>query len=296
MKIIKYLGWEKCDYNDYKKASYLYGYNNETSPHYIDFAIKNGAKLDFYALTRKGEIVGSCCVDNGWLCNDTKNAKSQTQDIPVPKNSILLPFQKGINCIIPFKTKYLSRQKDFKVINSSYELLSKRNVAIAKSTSEISKKTISTRNRETKKFIAEGGSFTSVRDFSASEINDMYSHLYACRRPGEIALSSVGLVFIENFKDNIFGDIAFLKDQPVGMQLNLTSESRQGIFIDFINIGYDVTIKKHSLGTLMMWRNLQLAEQYAESKDLPLTYSFGMMSGEYKSRWCNPVRIGRLIR
>lgn len=75
MKIIKYLGWEKCDYSDYKKASYLYGYNNETSPHYIDFAIKNGAKLDFYALTRKGEIVGSCCVDNGWLCNDTKNAK-----------------------------------------------------------------------------------------------------------------------------------------------------------------------------------------------------------------------------
>ncbi|HGP1636816.1 TPA: transcriptional regulator, partial [Salmonella enterica] len=71
--MMKFLGWEKCSFSDYEACCEKFGYNAETSPHYIKFAMEQGAEPDFYAYTKKGVIEGAVCTDNGWLANDDKN-------------------------------------------------------------------------------------------------------------------------------------------------------------------------------------------------------------------------------
>jgi len=67
------------------------------------------------------------------------------------------------------------------------------------------------------------------------------------------------------------------------------------MFVDFINIGYRKDINAGSLGTMLMWKNLTALYQEAAENNLNLYYSYGMMSGEYKTRWCHPVSLGRSI-
>lgn len=293
MRLIKYLGWNECSFDEYKQVSGLYGFNNETSPSYIDFARNNGGDFKFYMYRKGAEPLGACCVDNGWLCNDIKNPKSQTQGLMIPHFSVLIPFCDNINYILPFKSKCLAHRSS-NPINASFNIFSKRDVAVAKHSSTFSRKTISTRNREERKFVLDGGKFVSISELSFDEICDIYRALYSLRRGGE-GISPLNESFIRCFKNNLFGDVAFLNDEPVAFQMNLSSESKRGHFVDFINIGYDLSLKKHSLGTLIMWRNLKLAEAYSMENKIDLTYSFGAMSGEYKTRWCNPTRVGRLI-
>ncbi len=239
-------------------------------------------------------IAGACCVDNGWICNDSKNPKSQTSEIPIPSYSIRLPFLNEVSCVIPFKSKHLA-SGNVTVFNSSFNFFSKRDIAISKPISEFSKKTISTRNREIKKFLEGGGSFVNLSEFSSDELYSIYCDLYAKRRPGKLACSQIGGEFFRSFKKDFVGDVALINNEPVAFQLNLSSLSKYGLFIDFINIGYDMSIKYHSLGTIMMWRNLQLIESMYSKCDIALTYSYGMMSGEYKKRWCNARRVGKII-
>ncbi|WP_243212085.1 antimicrobial resistance protein Mig-14 [Klebsiella pneumoniae] len=293
MLILKYLNWEKCSFLEYHDIAFKYGFNAESSPYLIDFAIKNGANLEFFLFKHKGHISGGCCVDNGWLCNDIKNPKSQTSAIPMPHYSIMLPFQHGISCLVPFKSKHVSRKNLF--LNSSFDFFSKRNIAISKLSSEFSNKTISTRNRESRKFIEEGGSFHKSLDFQSDELYSIYCELFSKRRPGKSADSKIGMDFFRAFSSSFIGDVAMVNDVPVAFQLNLVTRSNYGMFVDFINIAYDPAVKKHSLGTIMMWHNLKIIERHALECNSELTYSYGMMSGDYKHRWCNAERVGRLI-
>jgi len=294
MLVTKFLNWEKCSFNDYKSIALDCGFNAESSPFIIEFAINNGAKLDFFLFKKGSNILGACCVDNGWLCNDAKNPKSQTSLIQIPHYSIRLPFRSNVNCLIPFKSKHLSRNNQ-RVFNSSFNFFSKRNVAISKNSDEFSKKTISTRSREMRKFLDAGGSFYKSSDFDANTIYSIYDDLFSKRRPGKNPNEELHRGFFNSFKNCVVGDVAMINSVPVAFQFNLATQSNYGLFVDFINIGYDPKIKEHSLGTIMMWHNLKLIEKLAADSDSELTYSYGMMSGEYKSRWCKAERVGRIL-
>jgi len=294
MRILQYLGWEECSFFDYKEIAIKYGHNAESSPFYIDFLIRQGAELKFFNFKKKHEIYGGCCVDNGWLLNDAKNPKSQTSDIPIPRYSITLPFKKKTNCIIPFKSKHFSQGNDLNT-NVSFRFLSSRHIAISKKSSDFKPKTISTRNREMRKFLEDGGRFINSSEYNVDELYSIYSELYSKRRPGKKAFTKIGKNFFYAFRDNIVGDIALINGEPVAFQCNLSTSSCAGLFIDFINIGYDISVKKHSLGTLIMWQNLKLIEYLSQYNNLPLIYSYGMMSGDYKHRWCISQRVGKIL-
>ncbi|HAT3767091.1 TPA: hypothetical protein I8636_003754 [Morganella morganii] len=98
--------------------------------------------------------------------------------------------------------------------------------------------------------------------------------------------------FFSEFKNNFIGYVAYLNNEPASIQLNLATKSNYGLFVDFINIGYNIDIKNHSLGNIIMWKNLNYYNKITNQK---LIYSYGMMSCDYKKRWCTPVKTGRLI-
>lgn len=291
----KFMGWDSCSFDDYVTCCDQYGFNNESASRFLKFLMDEGANLSLLSYRKKGELLGAVCMDGGWLANDHKNPRSQTGDIPIPGFSILPPFKPGVKCLAPFKSKSLSLMSEA-FHNASFNLLSKRHVAVARSISDgFTKKARYNRNREIKKFLESGGEFVSVNSLAADEFRQNYEQLYVKRRGVLPHHSQSAVRFFNQHHQDFFGNMALYKGEPIGAQLLLASTSNRGVFIDYINIGYDTEMKEHSLGTIMMWNNLTAAHAYAEEKGQPLHFSYGMMSGEYKAMWCNPVKVGKVI-
>ncbi|HHK6155827.1 TPA: transcriptional regulator, partial [Edwardsiella piscicida] len=144
--LFKFSGWDECGIDEYMECCSKYGYNSESSPHYIKFMLHHGADLRFVAY-RKKKLLGAACLDGKWLVNDFKNPNKSISSLPIPNSSIVLPFSSDVKCIAPFKTKCLSPLKK-NIINSSFNLFTKRTAAFAKNVREdFSKKTVSTRRR-----------------------------------------------------------------------------------------------------------------------------------------------------
>jgi len=291
----KFMGWDDCSISDYTQCCDQFGFNSESSAEFLKFFLNNGAALRFLSYKRKGELSGAVCLDNGWIANDAKNPKMQTGGMPLPTFCIIPPFKENVSCVAPFKAKSLSAQsRNF--INSSFDLLSKRQVAYSRCVKGgFSKKARYNRNREVRNFLESGGEFVDVREMSSAFLHDAYHQLFAKRRKCQISHCVTTKSFFSTYHNDFFGKVAFLHGAPVGVQLLITSTSKRGFFVDFINIGYDTDIKGHSLGTIMMWNNLVTAHEHAERAKLPLHFSYGMMSGEYKSMWCTPQKTGRIV-
>lgn len=293
--MLKYIGWYDCDYSLYKRCCLRFGFNNETSPWFIRFMMDHGAEFRFLSYSRKGEVSGAVCLDHGWLANDSKNPSRVGACLPVSACAIWPPFAAQIKCLAPFKAKCLHPHAD-NFINTSFSLFSKREVAFSKNMENgFSAKTRQTRKREIRRFVDQGGQFIDVSTFDGATLLDLYEPLFSLRWGIKAKISRLSKTFFTTFHDNFFGDILFLRDRPVGMQLLVRSVSNYGLFIDFINIGYDTRIKNHSVGTIMMWSNLEKASQQAKALGLPLFYSWGFMSGAYKARWCDPCALGRML-
>ncbi|MGU3523227.1 transcriptional regulator [Enterobacteriaceae bacterium C23F] len=297
MFVAKFLNWDECSQKEYEDACLAYGYNCESSPEFLSFMIRNGAPLKFYAYKKKGQLQGSVCVDGGWLANDVKNNNRSIKTLPIPKYSIYLPVNENINNIlIPFKSKCVHFLQRNKFSNVSYRLFNDRSAAISKRLdSDFSKKTISTREREVRKFVSSGGSFVDVKDLNPSDIFDIYNSLYFLRRGEETSDREINKKFFLEFHKNLKGEIMFINDEPLAIQLILAVKSKAGFFADYINVGYKQDSAIKSVGTILMWNNLKCLSDEAEADKLPLYYSYGFMSGEYKERWCNPEKVGRVI-
>jgi hypothetical protein len=298
MMMAKFLNWEECSFSDYYKFCLQYGYNCESAPEFLSFTIKHGAPLKFYAYRKKGELLASVCVDNGWLANDRKNKNRSINYLPVPTTSIFIPVND--NCkdkiIIPFKSKCLHPLQQGRFLNSSYDIFSKRKAAIAKNIQhDFSKKTISTREREVRKFINCGGSFNPISQINGEQLFCIYNELFHARRGTFIQNQDVNKDFFSKFIANFKGIVMFMGDEPIAMQLLLSVNNNAGLFVDYINIGYKQDTSVNSLGTILMWKNLSVLHAEAvECGKIPY-YSYGFMAGEYKARWCNPESVGRIL-
>ncbi|AOV95520.1 Mig-14 family protein [Edwardsiella hoshinae] len=288
MFIKKLLGWRQCDFASYKMAAQRYGYSAESAPDYIEFMLDCGATFNFIAYYHGGEIVAVACIDNGWLVNDFKNNNKSIVGLPLPVSGIVLPMKRGTLCCVPFKSRCISG--DYPHVLNITQKFSKRLEAVAKKISDFSKKTQQTRRREIKKFQQAGGDFIDIATLSADTLLDSYDALLKKRWGQGIANLELNRQFFRRFQHCFYGDVAMLNGEIVGIQLLLKTESVRGIFVDFINIGYDVD-NDYPLGTMLMWRNI---ERVAELGD-GVKYSYGFMSGEYKKRWCTPQLLSRVI-
>ncbi|QIU92186.1 transcriptional regulator [Yokenella regensburgei] len=298
MLIAKFLGWEECSFGDYEKSCVEYGYNCESAPEFFSFMMRHGAPLKFFSYRKNGETLASVCVDNGWLANDRKNKNRSINYLHVPTTSILIPVNPNIHSkiIIPFKSKCLHPLQNNRFLNTSYKIFSKRTSAIAKDINhDFSKKTISTREREVRKFVSSGGSFKPISQIDGDWLFDIYNELYHARRNKFVPNQDVNKAFFREFINNFKGVVMFMDDEPIAMQLLMSVNNKAGLFVDYINIGYKQDTAVNSLGTILMWKNLSVLNAESIECGKKLYYSYGFMAGEYKARWCNPESLGRTL-
>ncbi|NQS87467.1 transcriptional regulator [Pantoea allii] len=298
MFIPKFFRWGQCSFDDYQIACNSFGYNCESAPGFIAFKMRHEQSFEFYAYKRKGKIVGSVCVENGWLANDGRHRQRSLPALLTPSTSVYVPFCNGVpqKVLLPFRCKSLHHLQSQRFLNTSYGLLSKSHAAFTKNpAADFSRKTVSTRERELRKFLNDGGSFLNVSQLDGEHIFDVFETLYQARRNQAIADREINKAFFREFQPCFKGYIMFLNNEPVALQLLLSVSSCAGMFVDFINIGYRMDSNAGAVGTMLMWKNLTSVYQDAADIQLPLYYSYGSMSGDYKNRWCHSVNNGRVI-
>ncbi|MGK0705304.1 transcriptional regulator [Yokenella regensburgei] len=298
MLIAKFLHWNECSFEEYKKSCLEYGYNCESAPEFLSFMMRHGAPLKFFSYRKNREVLASVCVDKGWLANDRKNNNRSINYLHVPTTAILIPVNS--NCkhkiIIPFKSKCLHPLQNGRFLNASYKVFSNRTSAIAKNIQrDFSKKTISTREREVRTFMKAGGSFKSISQIDGDLLFDIYNELYHARRNKFVPNHGVNRAFFREFIDNFKGVVMFMDDEPIAMQLLMSVNNKAGLFVDYINIGYKQDTSVNSLGTILMWKNLSVLSAESIECGKRLYYSYGFMAGEYKERWCKPESLGRTL-
>lgn len=297
MIIKKFLGWEEATINEYRDCYLEYGGNFSTHPDVLSYLhTHTECKEKYYIHRSSGTIDGAVCVwGDKYLANDiAMDNVTNHLGLPVAKDELILPITKERKVFVPFKGKIISPINK-NIINQSIKLNARRTICLAKPLDSFSKKTAQTRNRELKKFIQEGGEVRDQSEFSPSELIDIYSTLFEIRRDKKIIGKQENIDFLTRFRENFFGKVLFYKGKPCAFQYITRCDSGNFILLDFINIGIDTHIKEFSLGTILMWLNINEVSHIQAQENKEIRFSFGRPTGDYKKRWCYQEKLGRLL-
>lgn len=295
--IRKFLGWDKASFDDYKNCYFQYGGNFSTHPDVLSYIHSNADCTEKYFVHHtSGAVNGAVCVwNNNKLANDISSYSVTSHlCIPVAKDELILPITKEKNIIIPFKSKIISPINK-NIINRNELFNARRTICLTKPLASFSKKTAKKRNRELSKFLNNGGEIRDQSEFSADEMFDIYNSLFEMRRGKQHRDKGNTLDFIKNFRSNFFGKILFLNNAPCAFMLITSCDSKDIISLDFINIGINKEIKKHSLGSILMWVNINEAHENLSSGGKKIRFSFGRPTADYKQLWCFQEKLGKLL-
>ncbi|RPH26732.1 Mig-14 family protein [Buttiauxella warmboldiae] len=297
MIIRKFWGWDEASFNDYKNCYFQYGGNFSSHPDVLSYIHSNADCTEKYFVHRTaGAVDGAVCVWNkNKLANDiSSDLVTSHLSIPVSKDELILPLTKERNIIVPFKSKIVSPINK-NIINRSELFNSRRAICLAKPLESFSNKTVKNRKRELSKFLNDGGEIKDQSEFSADEMFDIYNSLFEMRRGKQHHDKRNALEFIKTFRSNFFGKILFLNNAPCAFMMITNCDSKNIISLDFINIGINKEIKKHSLGSILMWVNINEAYKSIASEDKKIRFSFGRPTADYKKMWCFQEKLGRLV-
>ncbi len=297
MIIKKFLGWHEATIDEYKSCYQQYGGNFSTHPDVLSYFHNNeDCKEKFYLHESKGKINGAVCVwADKYLANDITSEKVVgDHGFPVAKDELILPITKERKIYVPFKSKIISPINK-NIVNRSEIINARRTICLAKPLESFSKKTRYNRNTEVKKFTQKGGEIRDQSEFTSEEIIEIYASLFKKRRGSDVKNREKLQHFCSTFRENIFGKVLFYKKQPCAFQLITKSDSCGILSFDFINIGTDISIKDFSLGTIIMWLNLNEATSISKTQNKKIRFSYGRPTFSYKNMWCFQEKLGRLL-
>ena len=295
MLLRKFLGWENCSPDDYRYCYNEFGGNFSSNPdalHYVHQ--KTSIKHQYLMHTKHGKADAAICVWNGkYIANGSTELLSKINpNILVAEDELIMPLSPSFKGFIPFKAKLLSPIQPGKVLNSSFNLNAKREIAIFKGIEKFSKKTQDTMRRKIKKFIDAGGEVVDNENLTAEDLTKIYAVLFYMRRQEKISIHE-HVEFIKKFRRNIFGKLLFINEKPCAFMLNIKNETNKLMAIDFINIARDKVYDKLSIGNILMWINALEAEKQRNGKEL--RFSFGRPTSKYKENMCVNQKVGRIF-
>jgi len=298
--LLKHLtGWEESDASTYLQTYTRLGGNASTHPDLLNIQhqLFNIHHRYMVKTDSKGYVIGAICVwEDNVLANDgTTWELTKNKALPIARDELIFPLDKTRNFFIPFHSKILSSLHKGSVKNATYTLNSGRTICIAKSPSELTKKTKQTRQRELKKFLTSGGKIKPISGFTASDAMDIYDKLFYIRRGVHTKDLDCNKNLLRDYPDNFFGNILIYNNEPCAMQIIVKAETQHKICFDYINIGYDTNLTSLCLGTVLTWVNLNAAQDMWDEKQKKMRFSFGKPTFPYKTRWCTQEPIGRIL-
>ncbi|WMV72435.1 GNAT family N-acetyltransferase [Xenorhabdus griffiniae] len=285
-------GWEKSNFEQYKEAHALFGGCTLTHPNIVSFLDKHlDGQFCFYIKKTASGVKGAC-----FSSKNKKLIEEMQTKYPVSYDEIVFPIVTDAKLFLPIKSKRLSPIHEKNFINASYRpLFSKRQICLIKDS--FSYKTRRNRSNEINKFKRAGGEIRPSSEFSAEELVDIYIDLYQQRwNNGHSEEQKKHLLEIyTELREHIFGNVLLINGKPCAYDFVLWAESPKWISFDAINGGYDPEYAHLSVGSILMWVNVQEAKALCHQGDKTMRYSLGNPTFEYKNRWCETLPLGKVL-
>ncbi|MBH2812659.1 transcriptional regulator [Serratia liquefaciens] len=285
------LGWEKSTREEYGFAYSLFGGSVCTHPDVVDLLSKRLTPPDFYVYKRKGDVIAAAFALN-------KELSLKLNNYPIFFDDIIIPFKKGSGKILmPFKTKQLSHHHKGDFSNCIHWQKLKRKTCVVKD--DFSNKTHKKRRAEYEYFIKNGGECLSIDEFSDKALSEIYISLFKKRWGKELECYSEGILLdvFSELRHLVFGHVLLINGVPCAYDLVFKAECKEWIFFDCHNGGVDQAFSHYSVGSLLMYKNIELAKKIGKEKNIKVIYSLGMEDPrwEYKKQWCNVLTLGRSL-
>jgi len=249
-----------------------------------------GKYLTWYSKKHNGKVIAVAYQANNSLCIYDKK-------YPFVFEDIILPFQPGVKCILPFRTKKLSPVNKGTCWNVLPDMFNQHKACHIKGS--FSKKTAKKRNGERNRFLRMGGEIIDICTLPSDTIADEYIRLFNLRWKGAInCFKKERLVeTLDTLRTLLFGYILYIDGKIVALDLIFKAESKPWVYMDDINGGYDPNYNHLSVGSVLLWENICRAKDYCNSNNKELIFSLGSFRKEwdYKKAWCDIKPLGRVL-
>ncbi|MDE9539910.1 GNAT family N-acetyltransferase [Xenorhabdus bovienii] len=285
-------GWKKCDFERYKEAYALFGGCVSTDPNIISFLDRHlDGKFSFYIKETGNLIKGAC-----FSFNNNKLVEEMKDKYLISYDEITFPIAMDAKLFLPVKSKRLSPIHENNFINTCYKpFFNKRKICLIKDS--FSYKTRRNRSNEINKFKRAGGEIRPSSEFSAEELVNIYVDLYQKRWDYDHSAEQRKhlLEMYTELREHIFGYVLLINGNPCAYDFVLRADSPKWISFDAINGGYDPEYADLSVGSILMWVNIQEAKAQCQEADKTMRYSLGNPTFEYKNRWCVTLPLGKVL-
>lgn len=284
-------GWILSDFNTYEEAYSRFGGSVCSHPDVIRFLGEKGPAPTFYVYKRGEELICATYVTD-------KNIHAGSTTYPFVFDDIIIPYNKFAKKIfLPFRTKQLSPYHAGDFHNCIYWKGMKRKTCVVKH--DFSNATHKKRRQAFKKFLQAGGECHPVDRFSNDELCDIYCRLFKLRWGTTLQCYSreeLSEVF-EALRHLVFGHVLQIQGVPCAYDLVFKAECKQWYFFDCINGGYDPAYTDLSIGSILMYLNIQSAREMCRADNVRMFFSLGMDNPkwQYKQQWCNTLTLGRSL-
>ncbi|HGM5420064.1 TPA: GNAT family N-acetyltransferase [Serratia liquefaciens] len=284
-------GWTSSDFITYREAYSRFGGSVCSHPDVIHFLSERGTAPEFYVYKKDEEVICATFASGKHLHVDCAS-------YPFVFDDVIIPIKKSeVKFFLPFRTKQLSPYHDGDFYNGIFWKGLKRKTCVVKD--EFSNSSHKKRRQAFQKFVKAGGECRSIDTFSNDELCDIYRTLFM-QRWGEtlscFSREALSEVFGE-LRHLVFGYVLMMHGWPCAYDLVFKAECREWIFFDCINGGYDPAYADLSVGSILMYMNIQRAREICQSNNTKMTFSLGMDNPRwgYKKQWCNTFTLGRSL-
>ncbi|MGU3488999.1 Mig-14 family protein [Enterobacter bugandensis] len=289
---LKLLGWENSSYEIYEETYYKHGGSVNMHPDVISFFLKKRAHLNFYHLKRNNEVIAAY-----FICDDGKIGFNVWRDYPISYDEVVLPIACSEHIYLPEKSNRISGLHKNIIRNGIYAFRSKRKICIVKDI--FSAKTVRKRNSEQRKFLLDGGEYIALKEMTARDIAKIYTYLFKKRFSDTVRCYEESKIndFISSVPDLVGGNCLFYNGAPCAIDLVFHAISNKFIYFDVPNGGLDPTIAKFSLGSLLMWKNINDAKRMCDDFNKEMIFSIGLYQKkwDYKLMWADSISTGKTL-
>lgn len=235
------------------------------------------------ALPLWGEfVVATPAAQSFYRCVDLLDTGESEILLPIaPKAAIPMPFVADM--ISPLHSNQI---KGLRKARHAMLMLTK---GLARGEHRLSGRHQKNLRRKLRKLDQMGAVYRPIRDIPPSEAADLFWMLHKKRwdMPPP-APTTVHRVF-ETLHDMLAGDVMYIDDQPVAIEHMYRHETPDHVMVNAVQAGWDPAWQKHSVGSLLLFRNLAALEAEAHALGKVLRYNLGWNDQGYKSQWAVPV-------
>ena len=294
--------WKTISAYEYKVIFELFGGSFAVHPDVVAVAASLAKRsVRYVGLTREGRFIAAVPLWGQHIIV-TKLALSHYGGfnlIDIGDSEVILPVAEDQLINIPFKASMISSLHVNNIANIERDIHRpdpSGSMMIAKSTEELSGQAKRKRRRETRRFLELGGRFHPISELTVNETIEIFKVLCKKRHGDSVILhrfDKLSIVFRE-LKHMMRGDILLLNDRPVAMELLYAHETPRSLFVNGVLRVSDPEFWSYSVGSVLIFRNLERLENEASIRNKLLRYCYGWNDEPYKAAWASAQPAYRL--